>query len=128
MDLYSTTGTFTPDNLIAGNQVLLLTKAVKLKAARGMVKRGTVLGIITAGGLAVAVDSSKADGSQTADCILAKDADTGAAGATEDVVAEAYRTGHFNCKALIFGGADDAGDHEATLRDHGMYLSDNIAY
>lgn len=220
MDLYSNTGTFTPDKLIAGNQVPLLNKAVILKAAQGVIKRGTVLGKITkaignptadagntgngtvtavtlgiaaklgtytlecitasadggtfkvidpegirlkdavvgtayagpinftvndgaadfvvgdkftiavaaGSGKYVTVNSVNVDGSQVADCILAIDTDTGEAGATEDIVAEAYRTGHFNRQALIFGGTDDAGDHEATLRDLGIHLSDNIAY
>lgn len=220
MDLYSNTGTFTPDNLIAGNQKSLLTKAVTIKAAQGLVKRGTVLGkiakaignpaadagntgdgvvnavslgsaakfgtytlecitaaanggtfkvidpegirlkdavvgntyagpinftindgaadfvvgdkftiaVAAGSGMYVVVNSANVDGSQVADCILAMDTDTGDVGATEDIVAEAYRTGHFNRQALIFGGTDDAGDHEASLRDLGIFLSDNIAY
>ncbi len=79
-------------------------------------------------GLAVLVDSSKHDGSQEADCILTDYVATGADGATDNIVAEAYRTGHFNRQALIFGGTDTAGDHEARLRELGIHLSDHIAY
>lgn len=124
MDLYSTLDTFTPDNLIAGNEVPLLTKAVTLQGGQGVVKRGTVLGIITATGLAVPVNNANADGSQNADCILADDVDTTGG----NVVAEAYRSGHFNRKALVFGGDDTVADHEARLRELGIFLSDNVAY
>lgn len=125
VQLNSNVGTFVPDKLIAGNQISRLVKSVTLKAAQGVVKRGTVLGIITTGGLAVPVDSTKADGSQTANCILCNDVDTTGAA---NIGAEAYKTGHFNRKALIFGGTDTAANHETTLRGHNIHLSDNIAY
>lgn len=124
MELYSTLDTFAPDNLIAGNEIPLLTKAVTLQGGQGILKRGTVLGIITATGLAVPVNNANADGSENADCILATDVDTTGG----NVVAEAYRSGHFNRKALIFGGDDTAADHEARLRELGIFLSDNIPY
>jgi hypothetical protein len=123
-DLYTTLGTFTPDNLIAGSEIPLLTKAITLQGDQGIIKRGTVLGIITATGLAVPVNNAAVDGSQNADCILAVDVDT-TGGA---VVAEAYRSGHFNRKALIFGGDDTAADHETKLRELGIFLSDNVPY
>jgi hypothetical protein len=123
-ELYTTLDTFTPDNLIAGTEVPQLVKAVSLKAAQGVVKRGTVLGIISADGLAIPVNNAAADGSQTANCILVKDVDTTAG----NVVAEAYVSGLFNRQALIFGGDDTAVDHEAKLREIGIFLSDNIAY
>lgn len=126
--LYINLDNFMPDNLIAGNDVPLLVKSVTLKAGQGIVKRGTVLGVITDGGLAVPVDSSKTDGSQTAFAILADDVDTGEAGATQNIVAEAYVSGHFNRKALIFGGTDTADKHETRLRELGIFLSDNLAY
>jgi len=122
--LNSITGTFTPDNLIAGIDVPQQVKAVTLKSGQGVLKRGTVLGVITAGGLAVKVNSANTDGSETADCILINDVDTTA----ENVVAEAYISGQFNRKALIFGGLDTAAKHETTLRERGIFLSDNLTY
>ncbi len=124
VQLYSTIDVFVPDNLIAGNEVPLLVKAVTLQAGQGVLKRGTVLGIITATGLAVPVNNANTDGSQIADCILADDVDTTGG----NVVAEAYISGYFNRKALIFGGDDTASDHEARLRELGIFLSDNIPY
>jgi len=215
-DLYYNLDSFTPDNLIAGNEFPLLTKAVTLQGAQGVVKRGTVLGEITkaignpvadagntgdgtvtdvslgsaaklgtyilecitaaanggtfkvldpdgvrlddadvgavytgainftindgatdfavgdkftievteGSGKYKVVNSANVDGSQEADCILVADIDT----TDGDIVAEAYRSGHFNRKALIFGGGDTAANHEEKLRELGIHLSDNIPY
>jgi len=112
------------DNLIAGTTHPIDTKSVVLQGGQGVVKRGTVLGIITASGLAVPVDSTKSDGSEVADCILTDDVDT----TDGDVVATAYSSGLFNRKALIFGGTDTVDKHETRLRELGIFLKDNIPY
>lgn len=112
------------DNLFADMSIDVTEKSVTLKAGNGVLKRGTVLGIISASGLAVPVNSANTDGSQSADCILADDVDTTAA----DVVAVAYAAGSFNRKALIFGGTDTANPHETRLRELGIFLKDNIPY
>jgi len=78
--------------------------------------------VITASGKYKAVNSANTDGSEVADCILADDVDTTAG----DVTAVAYRTGHFNRKALVFGGSDTAEMHEQTLRTLGIFLSENV--
>lgn len=122
--LKSKVGSFTPDNLVSGIDVPVQVKAVTLKAGQGVLKRGTVLGIITTGGLAVTVNSANTDGSQTADSILLQDVDTTA----ENVVTEAYISGQFNRQALIFGGTDTAAKYETKLRELGIFLKDNIAY
>lgn len=113
------------DNLAAGFPgVDQQIKAVTVKSGQGVLKRGTVLGIITTGSKAAIVNSANADGSQTADCILTDDVDTTAA----DVVTTAYAAGTFNRKALVFGGTDTASNHEKTLRQLGIFLKDNIPY
>ena len=122
-ELVQNLDSFIPDNLIVDGSVPILTKAVKLGAGQGILKRGTVLGKITTGGEYVIVNSTNTDGSQDADCILADDVDT-----TESVVAVAYTSGHFNRKALVFGGSDTADTHEARLRELGIFLSDNVSY
>lgn len=122
-ELVQNLDSFIPDNLIVDGSVPILTKAVKLGAGQGALKRGTVLGKITTGGEYVIVNSANTDGSQDADCILADDVDT-----TESVVAVAYTSGHFNRKALVFGGSDTADTHEARLRELGIFLSDNVSY
>lgn len=122
-ELVQNLGSFVPDNLIVDGSVPILTKAVKLGAGQGALKRGTVLGKITTSGEYVIVNSANVDGSQDADCILADDVDT-----TDSVVAIAYTSGHFNRKALVFGGSDTADTHEARLRELGIFLSDNVPY
>lgn len=120
-NLINEIGIFVPDNLINDANVPLITKSVKIKKGAKM-KRGTVLGLLTAGGYGVAADSAKSDGSQTADCILADDVD-----ATDgDCFVPAYSSGAFNRQALIFGGADTAEKHETKLRELGIFLKDNI--
>ena len=47
MNLNSTSGTYTPDNLIAGSEVPPLVKGVTLAASQGALVRGTVLGKLT---------------------------------------------------------------------------------
>jgi len=125
-ELVQNLGSFVPDNLIVDGSVPILTKAVKLGAGQGALKRGTVLGKITTGttsGQYVVVNSTNTDGSGNADCILADDVDT-----ATSVVAVAYTSGHFNRKALVFGGSDTADTHEARLRELGIFLSDNVPY
>lgn len=112
------------DNLIAGTTHPIDIKSVVLQGGQGVLKRGTVLGIIKDSGLAVPVDSSKSDGSEIADCILTDDIDT----SVGEVVATAYSSGLFNRKALIFGGTDTADVHETRLRELGIFLKDNIPY
>lgn len=61
--MYEEIGTFTPDKLIAGNDIPLLTKSVTLLAGQGALARGTVLGLITkAVGDAVAGEGNTGDG------------------------------------------------------------------
>lgn len=127
MDAYTKgVGTFVPDNLFFDTKSPVDTKAVVLKSGQGTLKRGTVLGIITATKLAVPVDSTKADGSQTPDSILTDDTDTTAGNTT----AVAYSSGTFNRNALIFGGTDTAAtaNHELTLRQIDIKLKTNIPY
>lgn len=126
-DLYTKAAdSVTYDNLFVGDQHTeeIQVKSVKLKSGQGVLKRGTVVGIITATALAVTVDSTQTDGSQTADAILTDDVDTIAG----DTVTSAYAAGTFNRKALIFGGTDTADKHETRLRELGIFLRDNISY
>jgi hypothetical protein len=126
-DLYTKTAdSVTYDNLFVGDQHTeeVQVKSVNLKSGQGVLKRGTVVGIITATGLAVVVDSTHADGSQTADSILTDDVDTTAG----NTVTTAYASGTFNRKALIFGGTDIVENHETRLRELGIFLRENIPY
>jgi hypothetical protein len=117
-------GSTTPDDLIAGTKHPIDVKGITVLTGQGVLKRGTVIGLLTTGGKGKVVDSSKSDGTQTADCILTDDIDTSSA----DVVTSAYISGEFNRSALIFGGTDVVAAHEATLRQKGIFLKDVQAY
>jgi hypothetical protein len=119
--LVQTTDTLTRDNLFAGGVMPVVTDKVTLKAG-AVYERGTVLGIVTADGKAVSVDSTKADGSQKPYAILADTVDATA----EDRDAVAYLTGEFNGAALKFGGSDTVATHKAALRELGIFVKDNI--
>jgi hypothetical protein len=112
------------DKLFADLNIDREVKSVNLKSGQGILKRGTVLGTITATGKSLKVNSTAVDGSQVSDSILTDDVDTTAA----DVVATAYSAGSFNRQALVFGGTDTAANHEVRLRELGIFLKDNIVY
>jgi hypothetical protein len=112
------------DRLFADLNIDKEVKSVNLKTGQGILKRGTVLGTITATGKSLKVNSTAVDGSQISDSILTDDVDTTAA----DIVATAYSAGSFNRQALIFGGTDTAANHEVRLRELGIFLKDNLVY
>lgn len=80
--------------------------------------------LISASQCYIEINKSSA-GANEADCILTDVIDTG----TEvDVVAQAYISGQFNRKALVFASNNTSADHEDTLRLKGIFLNDSIAY
>ena len=107
------------DNLIAKLYPPTETFAVKIPAGAGVVKRGTVLALVNG---AYAVLASGNTGK--ANCVLVDDVDATAG----EAVGVAYRTGHFNRKALIVanGYTLTAADEEE-LRKGGILLSDMLA-
>ena len=109
----------------AGHLVFTVSNAI---AVDSIIGDSFTIAVAAGSGLAVKVDIAKFDGSGVADGILAVDTDTGGADAVTDVYAEAYRTGHFNRKALIVAAGDNITSHEARLRELGILLSDNIPY
>ncbi|WP_217562771.1 head decoration protein [Paenibacillus sp. GbtcB18] len=121
-------GSTTPRNLFFDTTHPTDVKSVTLKAGQGVLEWGTVVGVITASGLAVPVNSTATDGSEQADSILTDSIDTGATGATKNVVATAYSSGSFNRKALKFGGTDTADKHETHLRALGIFMKDVLDY
>lgn len=115
---------FTPDKLfVVGSAFPVVTQAITIEAGAGVLKRGTVLGMVTATRKYRPVNSTATDGSQEADCVLAEDVDA----TTADVNATAYFTGEFNESALIFGGTDTADTHRRTLRKIGIFLHKTVS-
>lgn len=120
-NLYEGIGTCTHDNLIAGNQMPILTSGVTLVSGQGVLARGTVIGKVTATGKFKVVDSAASDGSQVPYGILTDTVDT-----TAEVTTTAYVSGLFNINALTFGGTDTASTHETELRKLGIFLKNVI--
>lgn len=125
---YQVLDEFDFDNLIAGNDFPVLAKGVTLAPAQGVVKRGTLIGIITASGLAVTCDNTKNTGEEVPKYILAKDTDTGESGATDAVGSVAYQSGIFNRSAIITESGQSIDTFEDALRENNIILSDTIAY
>ncbi|MGO4890298.1 head decoration protein [Anaerobacillus sp. MEB173] len=123
--LHKTIGEHTPDNLIAGHEVPILVKGVTVAKGQGVLVRGTVIGIISATGLAAPVDSTKTDGSEVPYGILTDDINTEQ---DVDVKSTGYVSGLFNSAALTFGGTDTIENHENRLRERGIFVKENIAY
>ena len=113
-------GTFTPDNLLAGD-FPRVTQAVTV-ASGNVLLRGTVLGRITASGKCAAVDSTQEDGSESPFAVLVDDVDA----TSEDKPGLAYLTGEFNEESLIFGGTDTADDHRDGCRALSIFLKQPV--
>jgi len=122
---YMELGKITPDNLIGGHEIPLLTTKVTLLSGQGILKRGSVIGIISSSGSnqgkGKLCNKSSSDGSQVAKYILSQDVDT----TSGDAPGIVYKTGIFNRNALIWGSGDSAtSTHEDELRDVNIYLRD----
>lgn len=102
--------TITPDNLMAGPEVPVLTKNFTVTAGTAL-KRGTLL-TVTADGAASATAKEG-----VASAVVAHDID-----ATATVVT-AYVTGRFNRAALICADGDTVAAHEEELRKVGIHLA-----
>ena len=112
---------------------------IQLAASQGILKRGSVVSgtpgstmTLLAAALAPSVSGTAAESTVTgsvaavAAYILADDVDTGTSGA---VVGVAYRTGHFNRKALTVGSSYTLTDaDEEFLREAGILLGDAVDY
>lgn len=110
------------DNLLAGNPHLLIGRKVTIPAGQAL-KRGAVLGKITASGKYALSLSTANDGSQTPDLILAEDCDA----STADKKALAYARGDFNASGLILGASHTVDSILEGLRAKGIAIFNSIA-
>ncbi|MBR5022846.1 MAG: head decoration protein [Oscillospiraceae bacterium] len=116
-ELVSKVGSIGQDNLIAKLFPPATTFGVTIPAGTGVLKRGTVLAL---NGDKYALLSAATTGK--ANCVLADDVDASGEAAAVGV---AYRTGHFNRKALIVGeGYTMTIADEEELRKGGILLTD----
>lgn len=119
-------GSLTYDNLVSSSDFPLKVDTVTIKSAADVdltLKKGSVLGIITASGLASLCDSTAEDGSQVPHCVLAEDIFVPK---TEDTIVHVYMTGVFNPDSLIFGGTDKADMHKHALNRVNIYLKQMV--
>lgn len=114
--------TYTPDKLIAGQEIPLMVHPVTLKAGQGVLKRGSAIGIETATDEGILCDKDAADGSQVMKYVLIEDTDT-----TSAVVTSCYGSGIFNRKALIFGSNGAPAKLDEDLRPLNIFLKDEIS-
>ncbi|MGE4536319.1 MAG: head decoration protein [Desulfovibrio sp.] len=117
-ELYESLGTFSPDNLIAGD-AKIVTAAGTIASGAGALVRGTVLGKITASGKYLKAIGTAEDGSQTPDAILAEDADATSA----DALSVVYLSGQFAESALTLDASLTLDGIRDGLRDKNIYLT-----
>lgn len=108
---------FTPDGLIANEPSLLISVPITLLSGQNL-KRGALLGKITASSKYVLSLSASSDGSQAPAAILVDDVDASAA----DTPALAYIRGDFIANALTLGAGHTTTSVAAGLRDLGIFL------
>lgn len=100
---------FTPDQLIAGD-LKIVTDNITVISGQ-VLKRGTVLGKITASGKYTLALSASADGSQTPARVLVDDVDATAG----DVQGGSFRQAELNGNALILGAGITLSAAQAAL-------------
>jgi hypothetical protein len=107
---FSQIGTFTPDNLIAGNQVPLLTKAFELAVGTGTLKRGSVISIT---GELAGAETTEVDG------ILTDDVELNASAKTNATI---YISGEFNSTFMTTDADTTPLSFERELRTLGIFI------
>ena len=112
-------GSYTPDNLIAG-EYPRVARVVTIASGANLAQ-GALLGKITASGKFKLSASAATDGSEVPDAILAEAANATAA----DVQAVVYFSGEFNESALSLGAGHTLASIKAGLRDRNIYLRTN---
>jgi hypothetical protein len=111
----------TPDNLIAGSNMQLITRSITLLSGQNVI-RGTVLGIVTASGKYVTSASAQSNGGQTPKAIAAEDMDASAGDKTLLV----YIAGEFNENEVTLGTGHTVASIREGLRDNGIFLKPSV--
>lgn len=117
----ATSDVFVPDQLIAG-RFPLVTDTVTLVSGQNL-KRGAVLGRITASGKYTLALSAAGDGSNTPVAILADDCDATSA----DKLAGVYFAGEFNGNALTLGTGITLAAATIALRDASIFIKSAVS-
>ncbi|WP_447880771.1 head decoration protein [Serratia fonticola] len=107
---------FVPDQLVSG-PLQLVTDSVTIGVS-GVLKRGTVLGMITASGSYIPSKKDATDGSENPVAILVDNVDTTTTAQTGGV----YLMGEFNQNRLIFDATWTIAGLKAALRPLAIFL------
>lgn len=121
MAMGGTLGTYEPDNLLAGDKQRIVMDFLTIESGQ-VLKRGSVLGLITSTGKAKLLKKSSTDGSQNFYAVLSENVNA----ESSDVLAPVYLTGEFNAGALIFGEETTANDIKASARMAGVFFKNII--
>ncbi|EMF8324488.1 TPA: head decoration protein [Serratia marcescens] len=111
---------FVPDQLVSG-PLQLVTDSVTIGIS-GVLKRGTVLGVVTATGAYIPSKKDATDGSEKPSAILVDNVDTTTTAQTGGV----YLMGEFNQHRLIFDATWTIAELKAQLRPRAIFLRDSI--
>ena len=123
---FANEGTYSPDNLLAGEFPIVTEKAL-IATGQGVLKRGTVLGQLTANDELVLIDKTRVDGGEQVYGVLVHDVDTDG-GAIEAMV---YLTGVYNEDFIAEQGGfgdDVADDHRKAARALNLYFKTNLEH
>lgn len=112
---------FVPGGLIAGNASLLISEPIVLSSGQNL-KRGALLGKITATGEYVLSLAASTDGSEVPSAVLVEDTDATAA----DAATVAYTRGDFIAQGVILGTGHTIASVKPGLRDQGIFLMDQL--
>lgn len=111
---------FVPDQLVSG-PLQLVTDSVTIGVS-GALKRGTVLGMVTATGAYIPSKKNATDGSEKPSAILVDNVDTTTTAQTGGV----YLMGEFNQYCLIFDATWTVAELKAQFRPLAIFLRDSI--
>jgi len=112
--------TYIPDQLIAGNLKLISNSVTN--ASGQLLRRGTVMGLVTTTGFYTVATSAATDGSQNPCAILADTSDATAGNVTAGV----YLMGEFNANSLILGAGMTLPTVTSALRLLAMFVKNVI--
>lgn len=108
---------YTPDGLVAGNASMLY--AIKVTVLSGQnLKRGAVVGRVTASSKYVLSATAAGNGSETPAGILSDDIDA----TSGDKEAMVYIRGDFNASALTLGAGHTVASIAPAFRDAGIFI------
>lgn len=113
-------GVFIPDQLISG-PLQVVTDSVTIGVS-GVIRRGTVLGMVTTSGEYIPSKKDATDGSEKPSAILVDDVDTTTTAQTGGI----YLMGEFNQNRLIIDATWNIADLKAAFLPLPIFLRDSI--